>query len=283
MSACPLRTITLASALAALPGCQGKEPPPTPPPPATAAAAGNVLRVTAADYAFQAPDSIPGGVTTVRIVNQGPSFHHLQLVKLNDGKTMADFMDAMKTGAVPAWAVLEGGPNAAGVGDSSTAIVTLEPGNYAMICLIPGTDMAPHFVHGMGRALTVTAPGAGAAEPVADDTLHLMDYAFTFARPLGAGHHLIRVENAGQQAHEAVLVKLDPGATADDIVKWTETMKGMPRGQVLGGITGIIPGAHTYFIADLAPGTYAMFCFFPDMKDGKPHVVHGMMTTFQVS
>ncbi|HXI19590.1 MAG TPA: hypothetical protein VNH46_00810 [Gemmatimonadales bacterium] len=281
MSVYALRTITLASALATFVACKGKEAPP--PAAATAAPAENILRVTAADFSFQAPDSIPGGVTTVRIVNQGPSYHHVQLIKLNDGKTMADFLDAMKGGAPPAWAVFEGGPNAAPVGDSSTAILTLDPGNYAMICLIPGTDLAPHFVHGMAHALTVTAPVSTEAEPVADDTLKLVDYAFSFSSALTAGHHVILVENAGQQAHEAALVKLDPGATAEDIVKWADSMKGMPRGQIHGLITGIIPGGHNYAVVDLTPGTYAMLCFFPDMKDGKPHVAHGMMSTFQVN
>jgi plastocyanin len=278
MSTCSFQTITLASALATLLACKGKEAAPP-----AAAAAENLLRVTASDYAFQAPDSIPAGVTTVRIVNQGPSFHHVQLVKLNENKTMADFLDALKSGPPPAWAVLEGGPNAAGAGDSSTGIVTLEPGNYAVICLIPGTDMAPHFVHGMTRALTVTGPATATTEPAGDDTLRLADYAFSFSQPLTPGHHVIRVENAGQQAHEAVLVKLDSGATAEDIAKWADSMKGTPRGQIQGGVTGIIPGAHDYFIADLTPGTYALLCFFPDMKDGKPHVAHGMMATIQVS
>lgn len=27
---------------------------------------------------------------------------------------------------------------------------------------------------------------------------------------------------------------------------------------------------------DLAPGRYAILCFLPDGKDGKPHFVHGM-------
>jgi hypothetical protein len=34
---------------------------------------------------------------------------------------------------------------------------------------------------------------------------------------------------------------------------------------------------------DLTPGNYALLCFIPDAKDGKPHIMHGMMKDFTVS
>ena len=36
------------------------------------------------------------------------------------------------------------------------------------------------------------------------------------------------------------------------------------------------------FSADLTAGEYALMCFVPDSKDGKPHFAHGMMKTIKV-
>jgi len=280
----PLRTAPLL-VVATLLGCKAKEA-------ATPTAAENLLRVTAADFAFQAPDQIQAGVTTIRLVNNGPSVHHIQLVRLDQGKTMAEYLDAMKKpGPPPMWATFVGGPNATMPGDSSTAIVSLDPASYAMICLIPGAGGVPHFAMGMAHALTVTGPAVAGGEPAATDTLRLIEYGFQLPSSLPAGHHTIRVENAGQQPHEAVLVRLSAGTTAADWLKWAgeliapppNTQVGPPPSPVVGGSTVIMPGAHDFFVADLTPGDYALFCFVPDMKDGKAHAEHGMVYTFKAS
>ena len=57
-------------------------------------AATHTATVYAKDYAFEAPDSIPAGLTTFHLVNEGPNLHHVQLVRLdsgrNDGAVSAD-------------------------------------------------------------------------------------------------------------------------------------------------------------------------------------------------
>src|SRR5678816_2413505 len=63
------------------------EAPPRDAPPATpAAATPEILTVTASDYRFDAPDQIPAGLVTVQLVNRGPSPHHVQLLRLGEGK-----------------------------------------------------------------------------------------------------------------------------------------------------------------------------------------------------
>jgi uncharacterized cupredoxin-like copper-binding protein len=280
----PIQTVFIA--ITVLSGCKGKEPAPA------AGGAGNLLRVTAADFTFQAPDTVQAGVTTIRLVNNGPSAHHIQFVKLDQGKTLADLLEAMKQpGPPPPWATFVGGPNGTMPGDSTTAILSLDPGSYAMICLIPGAGGVPHFAMGMTRALTAVGPAVAGSEPAATDTMRLADYSFQFPSNVPAGHHTIRVENAGPQPHEMVLVRLAPGVTATDWLKWADqliapppnTQVGPPPSPVMGGMTVIMPGAHGFFVTDLTPGDYALFCFVPDMKDGKAHADHGMVSTFKVS
>jgi len=94
---------------------------------------------------------------------------------------------------------------------------------------------------------------------------------------------MIKVENAAAQPHEVPLVQLAPGKTIEDVGKWVFDMKGPPPGKPIGGIPAFVPGKHSFFEADLAPGDYGMICFVPDAKDGKPHVQHGMMKQFKIS
>jgi hypothetical protein len=142
-----------------------------------------------------------------------------------------------------------------------------------------------HVTKGMVRPFEVTAASstAPAEPPAADITIKLVDYDFQPSQPLTPGRHIIRVENAGPQAHEIVLLKLAPGKTVEDFGRWAETgMKGPPPAEPLGGIAALDKGDHGSFDVDLTPGEYGFICFVPDAKDGKPHLVHGMMKQIKV-
>jgi len=243
------------------------------------------VTITAKEYAFDAPSQVPAGVTTIHLVNQGQQLHHVQILKFEQGKTLADFQAAMKAGGpFPAWAVMVGGPNApAPHGGESNATLNLAPGQYAFACFVDIPDHMPHIMKGMVQPFTVTpATGAPAAEPTADVSVTLSDYNFALSKPLTAGSHTIRVENTADQPHEIELVQLDSGKTADDVLKWIADPKGPPPGRPLGGIAGLSKGTHGYFTADLVKGNYALLCFLPDMKDGKPHFMHGMKQEFTI-
>src|SRR3989454_9247921 len=85
--------------------------------PASQAAGPNVVTITATDYAFSAPDTIPAGLTTLRLVNRGKELHHASLVRLGDGKTIADFQAGLQAAMQnhtppPPWIAFAGGPNA---------------------------------------------------------------------------------------------------------------------------------------------------------------------------
>jgi uncharacterized cupredoxin-like copper-binding protein len=257
--------------------------------PAAAAPAGSAapsaVTVTATDFSFDAPAELPAGLTTFRLVNRGPSIHHIQLVKFGEGKSFDDFMAALKAGGPPPkWATMEGGPNPSELGDTSSTMVTLEPGNYAMLCFVPGPDGIPHVAKGMVRPLTVKAASVtAAAEPEADVVMKLMDYDFELSKPLTAGRHTIRIENAGPQEHEVAIVKLGAGKEPMDFAKWGEKQVGKAPGTLHGGVSGIMPGDKAFVEVDLAPGEYGLICFVPDSKDGKGHYHHGMAKKVTVS
>ena len=251
-----------------------------------AAAVPHQMTIVASDYKFDAPDEVPAGMMTIHLVDNGSEMHHVAFVKLNDGKTMADLAEALKkNGPPPAWAVDHGGVNPPHPGGGmASATQMLEAGNYALLCFIPSADGVPHFAKGMVRPLTVTAnSGADAPAPTADIVMTLNSYTFTPSKPITAGKHTIRLENAGSQSHEVFLARLDPGKKAQDIPTWLMKMDGPPPAESMGGVPAMAPKMVSYFTADFTPGDYALICFLPDEKDGKPHFTHGMIQQFHVN
>jgi len=243
-----------------------------------------IVRVSGMDFSFDAPDVIPAGLTEFRFMNKGPALHHMQIFKLEGGKTVDDLRAALANpGPPPAWVKEVGGPNAAAPGLESNATLTLEPGNYALICFVD-IGGPPHFMKGMIRAMRVApSTDASAPTPKVDATATLFDYGFKLSSPIQAGTRTIRVLNGGAQHHEVELVRLSPGASAADFLKWVGKMEGPPPGTPLGGVSGLDVGASQYFTADFAPGNYALVCFLPDAKDGKPHFAHGMIQQITVN
>ena len=259
--------------------------------PAPHAAAPRVVTITATDYAFGVPDSIPAGLTTFRLVNQGKELHHASLVRLRDGKTIADFRAgiaaAMKNHTPPpAWMGFAGGPNALTPGDTGTATQMLEPGSYLLVCWIPSADGTPHIMKGMMHPFVVS-PGVepAAAESPADLSIKLTDYDFQLSQPLTAGTRVVQVENTGTQAHEVAITALSPGKTLQDFIAWEQGgEKGpLPTGRWLGGVSILDAGGHVRFTTTFAPGSYLLLCFWPDAKDGKPHIMHGMAKQITIS
>jgi hypothetical protein len=125
---------------------------------------------------------------------------------------------------------------------------------------------------------------SGVAEPEADNRIVLDDYGFQLARPITAGPHVFRVENAGPQLHEVMVLMLAPGKSSADLLAWDRGgMKGPPPARPIGGIVGFTPGEHASFTLRLAPGRYLLGCLVPDATDGKAHVAHGMLQAFTVS
>jgi uncharacterized cupredoxin-like copper-binding protein len=243
------------------------------------------ITVTATDFKLDMPATIPAGAVNLRLVNSGKELHHAQIVRLDQGKTVADLETAMKhEGPPPPWLHFLGGPNGIAPGQEATGMTSLAPGKYVLLCLIPGADGVPHLVKGMIQPFEVTAGGAEAALPAASDTIQLSDYAFESARPITPGQHTFLVTNSGPQPHELVLVRMAPGKTVKDFGAWATTggMKGPPPALPLGGVAVIDHGESGVFTADLAPGDYGLICFVPDSKDGKLHLMHGMMKQITV-
>jgi uncharacterized cupredoxin-like copper-binding protein len=259
--------------------CSKEQPTPEP------AAIPSVM-VMANDYSFQMPDTLAAGVTSFRLMNHGQELHHLTLVRLPTGMTVADLGKMQPTGPLPEGVMFVGGPNYAAPGGAIEAVVDLKPGNYAAICAIPSPDGVVHMAKGMVHPFVVTdaadSTKSVAAVPDADIVIKLADYSFTPSTPITAGRHVIRVENDGTQWHEMVFVKLEPGKTVEDLARYAEKPEGPPPGGPIDGVAPLSPGESNTVTVNLTPGDYGFICFLPDAKDGKPHLIHGMVQQFSV-
>jgi plastocyanin/uncharacterized cupredoxin-like copper-binding protein len=244
----------------------------------------------ATDYGFTGPDSIPAGLVSVRIVNKGKDLHHVQLLRLDDGKTQKDFMEAVKTDphiiyGNLSWVTFAGGPNGVIPGESGTAILDLKPGSYVVTCIIPAPNGVLHVNLGMVKPLTVKGPAVmGVSEPNAAVTITAHDFVFAPNAPFTAGSRTIRFNNEGAQPHEVLVVQLPPGKTIKDFADaFAPGHTGPPPGKPIGGVSGIQQGSHAFFTANFTPGHYGLICFFEDATKKAPHFALGMTYEFDVS
>lgn len=246
----------------------------------------NEVTFVARDFSFSGPDTITAGWTRLQLNNEGPDYHHIQLVKLSDGYSADELIAAFNESPIlPQWADEVGGPNPPEAGQSSQATVYLEAGDYVLICTVPDRQGVPHIQHGMVKVLTVeTTQKETAVQPKADATVDMLDFSFNLSAPLQTGEQTIRVNNTGAQGHEVFLAKLAPGRSMEDFLTSfaPDAAFDAPVWEARGGLSVIEPGAHGYFTVDLEPGQYVLACFAPDEGSGMPHLMMGMVQEITV-
>ncbi|MEP7065727.1 MAG: hypothetical protein ABI889_06815 [Gemmatimonadota bacterium] len=262
---------TLAAALVVLPGAVHSE--------AGAPASRNTLVVSAYEYSFQAPDSIPAGVVTVRLIDRGKASHQLNLARLDDSSSLSRVMqtlveDKVHTGGIR-WV---GGVESAIPGESSETILALKPGRYVVVCAFDGPTGRVHMSMGMIRALVVTAATTepDMTLPPAPVTIRLSDYHLAIAGTLRSGKQLVRVENIGAHRHHLNLTRIRKGATVDEIMKWDGKSLPAPLEDMSGGVSAIEPGEASVISLNLKPGRYELACIMSDDGKSTLHYMLGM-------
>jgi hypothetical protein len=246
------------------------------------------VAIGADEFTFDAPASIPGGLTRLVMTNTGEEDHQALLLRLNEGVTLEDLASApIETEAdAEAYGTFFGGP-IAGPGGRFDAVLDLEPGSYVMLCAIPSpSDGVPHMEKGMVTTLEVTEPPEPQPDPPTTDvTVTLNDFSFDAPETIPAGETTFHVVNAGAQIHEMGLAKLDEGVTLEEALQAVaseEPPEGPPPFTVVGALFGLPGGAEGWTTIDLTPGTYGMVCFVTDPESGQPHIALGMVGSFTV-
>ena len=245
------------------------------------------VTITAKEYGFDLPDSITGGVVTVKLSNTGKEAHMAMLFHLNEGVTLDQFNAALKApdpSGVFALGNLASGVNTTAPGATQATTLDLKAGDYAVLDFGAGEDQVPYMAKGMLKPFKVTA-GSSTAEPASDVAVTLKEYTFEMPTELKAGVHTFKISNQGTQSHEMILFKLAEGKTLADIHTYLSNPKpdGPPPGDEAGGALPMAPGMRAWTTIDLKPGNYVAVCFIPDTGDGKSHLEHGMLMPFKVN
>jgi plastocyanin len=239
---------------------------------------GNVVDVVARDFFFQAPDTIPAGLTTLRLrVEQGG--HIAVLVRLDSGHTVADLLRARREGHPrPGWAHFIGGPGFPPSGGTANATMTLTPGYYVLICDVRDTSGMRHFEKGMFHALVVrprAATARSASPPRADVIATMRDYSFDFSAPIHSGERTLRVVNGGSVMHEFRVVHVLPGHTGRESLAWKPGDKTPRPDEDVTAIVGLVPGAELTTTVPFVAGEYVVLCV--------PQIAHGMIQVVRVA
>ena len=146
------RPVPIAACLAVIAavGCTAPDPGP------------NEVAVRGTDYAFDVPQSLPPGPTAFAFENAGRMPHEMILVRLKEGVTLPQVLEAASSGADPA-EFTEGGAAiliaAPGTTAGSRMLVDLMPGRaYALVCNFQDAeDQPPHVALGMASPIEVAA------------------------------------------------------------------------------------------------------------------------------
>ena len=120
----------------------------------TAVFEGAPAKISAADYAFTAPETLKAGKVVLELTNAGKEPHEANIVKLNEGVTLEQALQAAQGGGVPPITPM-GGPQAILPTDTTKVEATLDKGNYALVCFVPNAEGTPHVFLGMARPIKV--------------------------------------------------------------------------------------------------------------------------------
>lgn len=227
---------------------------------------GNVVTVSAGNYYFRAPETIPAGLTSFQL-SSADSGHVMVVARIGKGHTSRDALAlAASDKPLPNWITPLGGPIATGP-KSGNATLSLDAGEYVLFCYFHLGDK-PHSALGMVRPLHVVARnGVAAATPSPDVVVRLVDYRIIPSHPITAGTHVVRFENAGREPHEIIIMRVG---------------KGPAESRLVGGTGMLAPHHSVISTISFAPGPHEWYCFLSS-PGGKDHTALGMDQRFSVA
>lgn len=243
-----------------------------------------VVTINAYDYFYEAPNPIPGGVVTFRLVNKGQDFHNIWIVKIDEGYAFSDFMRSMGPGrTVPGWLTGLGGPESPEPGQESRLTVELPPGRYALACLLSAKEHGTtHVAKGMFLPLTVTK-GSARRAPVGDIAVRITRDGFAAPGSVAPGTHTLAVYSESPTPRGFRLARLADGKTAADAAAWIAAgQSGAAPFALVGGTTPMAQGAAVWMPFTFAKGQYALLPMAIDNAAGELRYASGSVAAIAV-
>jgi hypothetical protein len=240
------------------------------------------VRIVALDRSFEAPQGIAAGMRHIIFENRGSEIHEAMFVKLPPGMTGEAYVAALKSGSLfPQGATDYSGPGLTSPGESVELWLTLDPGDYILICWNSGHSTTTRI-----HQLRVEEVGAKPNRPPKEDVvLKLVDYRFEFEGTLRAGVRTVRIETPGPAMHEVDFFRLHEGRTADDVRHWRKQRGQIPLpGVALGGALDSHDLTRPIWLRQrFAPGLYVLLCQMPVANSELKHDDMGMVREIEVA
>ena len=257
----------------------------TPPQPAkvtvTASTSGKQVK-------FDVPAQVKPGATELTLVNNTKEPVEFQIVRLDEGHTLAEFYPAIETeepAPIPTWLHAFGGVGETSPGQTRSVVVDLKAGRYAWFSgTAPEQEGAtPQYKRGGEGSFEVTGDASGEQLPatqaqITAKELAPTDYRFD-ASGFKAGTNQITFTNSGAQLHHVLLAKLNKGAALDQVVQFLSTQKGQPPVDFdASEITAVLDaGGKQVETVELQSGSYALLCLLSDRAGSPPHGIKAKM------
>jgi plastocyanin len=111
------------------------------------------------------------------------------------------------------------------------------------------------------------------------------DYKFGAPSSIAAGPTHIVVNNVGKEDHQAQVAKINDDKSFEDLTAALgaqDIPAALGMLDLVGGPTGVTPGATVATSANLEPGQYVFLCFV-ESPDGVPHLAKGMIAQLEVT
>ena len=181
-------------------------------------------------------------------------------------------------------ATVVGGPANIEGGETGPAVeVTLEPGEYVVVCWLLSAGSTPHAYLGMFEDLSVVGEADDAPSPGSDGTFELSEYQIQVPKDFdGTGR--FDVVNRGTEWHELVFLEIDEAQNPEEaLAHLTGVKESFPPSFMSRGGTGAleVSGGSATVDLDLDPGRYLIVCAVPTAAEIN-HANLGMWTSIIV-
>jgi len=216
------------------------------------------------------------------MVNAGSELHMFATASVPRGYTAATLLDSLLHKRGPATLHEWGGPNAVAPGKTGSVTLFLAPGQYIAGCFVVSADGKTHFAKGMMGAFTVVPSRDTGLAPTSTRLAALSTYHIALSGPpIGRGVQTLRVRNDAAAGHDFVILRVLPGHSVADALRWFSNVgTARPAAVPVVGTTALHKGEQVFVTANFTPGTYVAVCWM--QTNGKFHYDLGMKHVFTV-
>lgn len=245
------------------------------------------LTVIARDTALDSPPTVPAGLTTVRLLLNAKTRRELVVHRIPAGIAPEELVRGA-AGRPSRWFEQWsfGGPMVPRDSSNEAAVtMDLRPGRYALVSYevdAAGRPRGDKFLWVMVTAIRAAALIPDRL-PVADATFKIRDNRIDIAGAMRPGQRTLQVENAGTQANDLMIVRLEPGKTIDDVQRFLRDRKGGSPFVYVGGLTPMSPGSSVQTRLVLRAGTHVVLSTFRSARDRSDGYQRGIIATFKVA